>query len=104
LSGVPLSETDSIKSNSPLDLTWSVDRPGDTVYVELGGTKSSNRAVCAFADELGAGSVPTDGFEPGETGHFSVHRLRSHTFAVFEEEGHGQLRFDFAVTRNVTFE
>ena len=104
LSGVPLFEAGSINTATPLDLTWNVGAAGDLVYVELMGSKTSNRSICSFADELGAGSVPTEGFEAGEVGRVLVHRLRTHSFRVLEQPAHGQLRFDFAMTRSVTFQ
>lgn len=107
INGTPLGEVTSVSTASPLDLTWDVDAPGDIVYVELtasGSSAPSHRAICSFADELGAGSVPTDAFAREGTGRVAVHRLRVHEFDVFDGQSRGQLRFDFAVTTNVAFE
>jgi hypothetical protein len=101
IGGLPLAEVTSVDKDNPLDLTWSVDAPGDTVYVELSSATTSNRSICAFADELGAGSVPTESFQAGDAARIVLHRLRIH---AFEAPARGQLRFDFALTANVTFE
>ena len=104
-SGTPLAELSSVSIDGPLDLTWGVDGPGDTVYVELLSTRSSNRSICAFSDALGAGSVPTESFESGDSGRVVVHRLRTHAFEASDGDlARGHLRFDFALTANVAFE
>ena len=103
-SGLPLAEVSEVRIDGPLDLTWSVGAPGDIVYAELVSTRRANRSVCAFADELGAGSVPTESFAPGDTGQLLIHRLRTHAFDVADDvAATGQLRFDFALSAGVTF-
>lgn len=126
INGTPLAEVASVSTASPLDLTWDVDTArgssasGDVVYVELtasGMTASGNassgnassgdarRIICSFGDELGAGSVPTEAFALEGTGVVTVHRLRAHEFDVLDADSNrGQLRFDFAVAANVTFD
>lgn len=104
-SGVPLAELTSVAVETPLDLTWGVEAPGDIVYIELVSSRTSSRAVCAFADELGAGSVPTETFQSGDNGHVVVHRLRTHAFEVQGQSlTRGELRFDFALTTSVSFD
>jgi hypothetical protein len=104
-SGLPLTEVGQVRIDGPLDLTWSVGAAGDVVYAELVSTRRANRSVCAFPDELGAGSVPTESFAPGDTGHLLIHRLRTHTFEVVEGlTAKGQLRFDFALAASITFQ
>lgn len=111
LNGTPFAEVQSVSKASPLDLTWDVGAPGDIVYVELTGSSSrsmqsaSRRVICSFADELGAGSVPTDAFAAEGTGRVSIHRLRTHEFDVLDgDASRGQLRFDFAAAATVAFE
>lgn len=105
LSGLPLAEVEAVKTGTPLDLTWSVASAGDVVYVELSGGATGSRTICSFADDVGAGSVPTDGFTSGSIGQVAVHRLRMHSFEVLEADSNrGQLRFDFALTANIAFE
>jgi len=66
---------------------------------------SARRVICSFGDELGAGSVPTEAFATEGTGVVAVHRLRAHEFDVLDgDSNRGQLRFDFAVAANVTFD
>ncbi|HEY6727746.1 MAG TPA: hypothetical protein VI197_27115, partial [Polyangiaceae bacterium] len=86
VNGTPLAEVAGVGTSNPLDLTWDVDAPGDIVYVELTASSAqsaaqvpsaSRRVICSFADELGAGSVPTEAFAAGGTGRVSVHRLRT---------------------------
>lgn len=104
VNGTPLAEVASVSTANPLDLTWDVDAPGDIVYVELTGS-ASRRVICSFADELGAGSVPTEAFATQGAGRVSVHRLRTHEFDVLQgDSSRGLLRFDFAVAANVAFE
>lgn len=104
VNGTPLAEVASVSTANPLDLTWDVDAPGDIVYVELTAS-ASRRVICSFADELGAGSVPTEAFATQGTGRVSVHRLRTHEFDVLQgDSSRGLLRFDFAVAANVAFE
>jgi len=105
LNGTPFAEVANISTHSPLDLTWDVDAPGDIVYVELAASGSSTRTICSFVDELGAGTVPTEAFATEAAGRVAVHRLRGREFEVpTGESSRGQLRFDFAVAANVTFE
>lgn len=105
INGTPLAEVLSVTTASPLDLTWDVDAPGDIVYVELTASGSPRRTICSFADELGAGSVPTEAFAAQGNGRVAVHRLRTHEFDMLEgDSSNGQLRFDFAVTTNLVFE
>jgi hypothetical protein len=103
--GTPLAELRSVATSSPLDLTWDVEGPSDLVYAELVSSNGAQTTVCTFGDELGAGSVPTDGFAAGDSAQLAVHRLRTHDFEVSQSEPmHGQLRFDFAQTAGVVFE
>jgi len=111
LNGTPFAEVANVNTANPLDLTWDVDTAhaaapgGDIVYVELTASGSARRVICSFGDELGAGSVPTDAFAAEGTGVVTVHRLRAHEFDVLEgDSNRGQLRFDFAVAANVTFD
>ena len=104
-SGLPLAEVSQVRIDGPLDLTWSVGFAGDIVYAELVSTRRAQRSVCAFADELGAGSLPTESFTPGESGRLLVHRLRTHAFEVVDGlAAKGQLRFDFALAASITFQ
>ena len=111
INGTPFAEVASVSTASPLDLTWDVDTarasaaPGDIVYVELTASGSARRVICSFGDELGAGSVPTEAFATEGSGLVLVHRLRAHEFDVLDgDSNRGQLRFDFAVAANVTFD
>jgi len=113
-----------------VDTARTSSAPGDIVYVELTASSSApsgsapsgsapsgsapsdsarsgsaRRVICSFGDELGAGSVPTEAFATEGTGVVAVHRLRAHEFDVLDgDSNRGQLRFDFAVAANVTFD
>ncbi len=105
VNGIPLAEASLVSVDNPLDLTWSIDAPGDTVYVELVSSNHSGRTLCTFADQLGAGSVPTDSFTTGDDAHVVVHRLRTRDFEMAPgEPNRAQLRFDFALNTSLRFE
>lgn len=99
--GVPLAEAKTVVPGEPIDLTWSVGRTGDVVWLEL-GTADNASAVCVFRDEAGVGTVPASLFTGTGPGHISVHRTRTTSFAA-QGLDRGVLRFDFELTASVRF-
>jgi hypothetical protein len=101
--GIPLADVQRVPTLEPVDLTWNVGQPDDTVYVELSTFDGMARSVCAFRDEAGAGTVPTGAFEGVGDGTLSIHRLRRE---YFEAPGvsRGEMRFDFELTHTLSFE
>jgi hypothetical protein len=98
--GVPLAEIKTVLSDEPIDLTWSVGRPGDVFWIEL-STPDNVSSVCAFRDEAGVGTVPASAFAGAGSSHLSVHRTRIADFAA-QGLDRGVLRFDFELTANVS--
>jgi hypothetical protein len=99
--GVPLGEVTSISPTSPIDLTWTVGTAGDVVYIEL-SSDGADPAVCAFQDDIGAGSIPAGAFAGTGPGRISLHRLRAREFSSDDIES-GELRFDFELAANVSY-
>ena len=101
LGGIAFAEAASLPASHEIELAWTAGALGDRLYVELDG--DSGASLCAFQDDVGHGVVPA-AFAPalGEA-VLSVHRLRQ---ATFNEVGlsRGELRFDFELSRSVSFE
>ena len=82
-----------LASGSAIDLSWTGDRPGDLVYVDV--RPSGVRCVLEAG---GHGSVSTLLLD--DAGTLVVHRLHRESLRVEGIEG-GEIRFDFA--RTVTY-
>lgn len=107
VAGEPLSELEAVSADGALEVAWEQGTQGDIVYVDL--SNSEVRAVCAFADEQGGGSVPGEVMaawpEGGEL-RLSVHRVHEelstpHRSADLTPELAAVVRFDFAVHRTI---
>jgi hypothetical protein len=103
VSGAPLSELTVVSISEPIDLTWSVGGPVDIVYAELSSSDGAPSAVCSFRDDAGAGTIPAFSFSGVGEGRITLHRVRA---LHFEQSAidHGELRFDFDLSADVTFE
>jgi hypothetical protein len=100
LGGVPLRDTLSVPAGQPLDLTWNVGAAGDFVYAELAALGGSERVLCTFQDDVGAGTVPGAEVLSGAEFELSLHRLRMHEFESPQVDW-GRLFFDFEVTHRI---
>ncbi len=98
--GVPLESVTEVSASTPMDLTWAVGDPGDSVVVAL-NTLNGDSLVCAFPDDRGFGSIPDELLVAGE-GRLSVHRVRSVDFEAAGIDA-GELRFDFEIAAAVDF-
>lgn len=100
--GAPFAGATTVSTSQPLDLTWSIGRPGDLVYVELSKSDGTASAVCTFRDEAGEGTVPAGTFTALGSGRLAIHRLHTSEFASAGIDS-GELRFDFDLAQNVTY-
>ncbi|MDX2054391.1 MAG: hypothetical protein SFV15_18465 [Polyangiaceae bacterium] len=89
--GQALESVAHVSASAPLDVSWEEGDPNDTVLVELAGAEGG--VVCAFRDDLGAGTVAAHATTRG-AGRLSLHRIRTLPLA----RQAGELSFDFQVT------
>ncbi len=106
LGGEPLALVESVSTETPLDVTWRVESQSeaDVVTVELTDDQAV-RVRCAFADEIGAGTIAADWLrELDGPGRVSVHRQRASVASLPAPEG-GTIRvgFDFELNVAVAF-
>jgi hypothetical protein len=99
--GSSLGSLDTFSAARRVEVTWKAGSAGDVVVVEAASVGTTTGIWCAFRDEDGSGVVPAATVNARGNGKLSVHRIRS---LAFEASGvtHGELRFDFEVTRSVT--
>lgn len=106
--GEPLAGLAQVSTQAPLDVTWSVGNPGDVVVVALGTAADGNTLVrCAFADEVGAGTVPLEWLTAASgAGQVTLHRQRTQQTVRTAPDGRGhliQVSFDFETNRAIEF-
>jgi hypothetical protein len=106
--GEPLLTLSEVNTQSPLDLTWGVGQAGDLVVVELQANAESSSVVrCAFADEVGAGSIPMEWLPSVEgAGQVTLHRQRTQQTVRTPQAERAQLiavSFDFETNRAIEF-
>lgn len=106
--GEPLAALAQVGTQAPLDVTWSVGNPGDVVVVALGTAADGNTLVrCAFADEVGAGTVPLEWLSAASgAGQVTLHRQRTQQTVRTAPDGRGhliQVSFDFETNRAIEF-
>jgi hypothetical protein len=99
VSGTALKDLGDLFSAHALELSWQPGDPGDVVYVELMAYDGSPSLTCTFADERGAGTVPSDTFTGLGGGRIAVHRLGVRRGSGADNE----VRFDFQVGAAVEF-
>lgn len=112
LGGHPLQEVRRVDPKSPLDLTWAPSsNPLDVMAISLRTADASY--VCSFDDALGAGSLsPAEAqasfsrtsFVSGSPATLSLHRVRVEASSTGSEATVVEVRFDFAVVTDVSFE
>jgi hypothetical protein len=106
--GEPLATLSQVNTQAPLDVTWSVGYPGDVVVVVLNGTTDGNAvARCAFADEVGAGTLPLEWLSAiAGSGQVTLHRQRTQQTVRTGPDGREhliQVSFDFETNRAIEF-
>jgi hypothetical protein len=101
LAGVAFAEVGTLPAGQEIELAWAAGSASDRLYVEI--DSDAGASLCAFHDETGHGVVPAAFAPPLGEAVLSVHRLRQ---ARFTEVGlsRGELRFDFELSRSVSFE
>lgn len=124
LGGVPLENTQSVRLDAPLDLTWDIGANADLVFVDIVSSDGRHSVRCSFDDAEGAGSIPADVLErlakqvetettvhAGFRGRVLVHRYRQATQPLGELQTDGaptlnafaRIQFDFELTHTLTF-
>ncbi len=109
LGGEALVNVDAVSTATPLDVTWRVEpqSEADFVSVELADSQVV-RVRCAFADEIGAGTIAGEWLEDlAGPGRVSIHRQRVAEAALASIDGTDgavRLAFDFELSVAVTFE
>jgi MFS family permease len=68
-----------LQTERALSLRWTAGSAGDRVYVEIVGSAETN--TCTFADESGAGTIPSSALPAQGSAAVSIHRLREATFS-----------------------
>jgi hypothetical protein len=101
LAGVAFAEVGTLPAGQEIELAWAAGSVSDRLYVEI--DSDAGASLCAFHDETGHGVVPAAFAPPLGEAVLSVHRLRQ---VRFSEVGlsRGELRFDFELSRSVSFE
>jgi hypothetical protein len=102
LGGTSLGSIEKISTGRSFELGWKAGSASDVVAVEAVGPGTTTSTWCVFRDEDGAGLVPAGTIGARGNGKLGLHRIRSQPFETLGVN-HGELRFDFEVTRNVTF-
>jgi hypothetical protein len=100
--GSSLGSFDALSASRRLEITWKPGSAGDLLVVEAAGVGTTTGAWCVFRDEDGIGAVPAGTISARGSGKLSVHRIRSQPFEA-PGVNRGELRFDFEVTRSLTF-
>lgn len=101
LAGVGFADAATLPAHHEIEIAWAAGSASDRLYLEI--DSDAGTSLCAFHDEAGHGVVPAAFAPPLGEAVVSVHRLRQTTFS---EVGlsRGELRFDFELSRSVSFE
>jgi hypothetical protein len=102
VAGTSLGSLEALSASRRLEVTWKPGSAGDSLVVEAAALGTTTGTWCAFRDEDGTGVVPAGTVSARGNGKLSVHRIRSQPFEA-PGVNRGELRFDFEVTRSVTF-
>lgn len=100
--GVAFAGSPSIDGSADLAVTWRAGDARDVVYVEVTGSAAGSLGLCAFRDADGRGALPRGLFGATGQGSLAFHRLREVAADVPALDG-AEVRFDFALTAEVTF-
>jgi hypothetical protein len=116
VAGTPVGQVTSLVWGQPVDITWDVAQTNagnagdDLVYVDVTSKDAGQGLLrCAYLDSAGSGTLPwTDALARGLANDaratLNLHRHRR-VASTSSETGstQGELRFDFELTRDVTF-
>ncbi len=91
----------SLDSSGELVVSWRAGDARDIVYVEVSASAGS-LGLCAFRDADGRGRLPRGLFGATGAGSLAFHRLREVAADVPALDG-AEIRFDFALTADVSF-
>lgn len=103
LEGAELAAFSRVDTSRAVSVSWRPGDARDTVYVEVtGAPETGTLGVCAFRDSDGQGALPRGLFGASGDGSLAFHRLRDVVADVASLDG-AEVRFDFALTAEVTF-